>query len=99
VAADVVSLVSARSVVHASHLDTYLVFILGYREGEAVADGVENDEAGWFSRRELDGLSGLTRASKTHLDVCLSGAAGLPRVPYPRPSGELADCFAVTPGS
>lgn len=95
VVTEVLSLVSVRSVVKPTHLDTYIAFALGYVEGEATADGIENDDIGWFRLDELDELAGLTSSSKLLVGACAQGAKGLMRVPYSRATGEPADCFAL----
>jgi ADP-ribose pyrophosphatase YjhB (NUDIX family) len=95
VLASIRSLVSVRSVVHADHLDTYLVFHLEYVQGDAVANGTEIDQVGWFEPHELDELVGLTPFSKRITSDVLRDGVGLERVPYLRPGGEPADCFAI----
>jgi ADP-ribose pyrophosphatase YjhB (NUDIX family) len=97
VCASIRSLVSVRSVVHPIRLDTYLVFHLEYVEGEAQADGAENDQVGWFGPDELLRLDGLTPFSMQIAIDVLRGGTGLGRVPYSRPGGEPADCFAIRP--
>jgi ADP-ribose pyrophosphatase YjhB (NUDIX family) len=95
VLASIRSLISVRSVVHRDHLDTYLVFHLEYVQGDAVADGTEIDQVGWFAPHELDGLVGLTPFSRRIASDVLRNGEGLERVPYLRPGGEPADCFAI----
>jgi ADP-ribose pyrophosphatase YjhB (NUDIX family) len=95
VEAEVRSLVSVRSVVRPSRLDTYVVFHLACVQGEAVADGHENDHVGWFSAAELNALEGLTPFSMSIARAVLNEKQGLHRVPYERPGGEPADCFGI----
>jgi ADP-ribose pyrophosphatase YjhB (NUDIX family) len=95
VTAIVGSLVSVRSVVHSSHVDTYVVFRLDYGEGEAIADGVETSEVAWFAPGQLDQVERLTPFSKLLIENTLGGSNGLHRVQYTRPDGRIADCFLV----
>jgi ADP-ribose pyrophosphatase YjhB (NUDIX family) len=85
VRAEVVGLIAAMNRVLDEANDTYLVFLLNTGDRDVRADGIEVDEARFFTLEELGRLPGLQSLTRMIVTPILQGEVTvLPAFPHPR---------------